>query len=57
MIEACPGFGDGGGVGEHADGALGLGEVSVGHTHGRLVVDSHFESRRAPVHELNPTSS
>ena len=57
MIEACPGFGDGGGVGEHADGALGLGEVSVGHTHGRLVVDSHFESRRTPVHELNPTSS
>lgn len=53
MGESRPGLGDGGGVGEHADGAVDLGQVAVGHVHGRLVADTELEASRAPVDELD----
>ncbi len=40
MVEAGPGFGDGGGIGQHADGALHLGQVTSGHNGWRL---KHFK--------------
>ena len=42
VVEPGPGLGDGGGVGEHADGALHLGQVAAGDHGGRLVVDPHL---------------
>ena len=53
MVEAGPGLGDGGGVGQHADGPLHLGQVPARHHGRRLVVDAHLESGGAPVHELD----
>merc|ERR1719340_353805 len=50
VVKPGPGLGDGGGVGEHAHGALHLGQVPAGHHGGRLVVDSNFETGGAPVH-------
>ncbi len=44
---------DGGGVRDHADGALDLGEVAAGHDGGRLVVDAALEAGGAPVHKLD----
>lgn len=44
---------DGGGVGDHTDGALDLGEVAAGHHGGRLVVDAALEAGGAPVHKLD----
>ena len=49
----CPGLCDGGGVGEHAHGALHLGQVAPRHHGGRLVVDSNLEAGGAPVDELD----
>jgi hypothetical protein len=48
-------LGDGGGVGDHADSALDLGEVAAGHDGGRLVVDAALEAGGAPVHKLDRT--
>jgi len=45
--------GDGGGVGEHADGSLDLGEVSTRDDGGRLVVDADLEPGGTPVNELH----
>jgi len=53
MIQSRKDLGDGGGVGDHADGSHDLGEISSGNDGRRLVVDSHFESGGAPVNELN----
>ena len=53
MVQAGPGLGDGGGVGQHADGALHLGQVAAGHHGRRLVVDAHLEAGRTPVDELD----
>ena len=53
VVEAAPGLGDGGGVGEHADGALDLGEVASWDDGRRLVVDTDLEAGRAPVDELD----
>ena len=53
MVEAGPGLGDGGGVGQHADSSLYFGQVPAWHHGRRLVVDPHFESGGAPVHELD----
>jgi hypothetical protein len=39
VVEAGPGLGDGGRVGEHADGTLDLGQVAARHHRRRLVVD------------------
>ena len=46
-------LGDGGGVGDHADGALDLGKVAAGHDGRRLVVDAALEPGGAPVDELD----
>ncbi len=36
VVEPSPGLGDGGGVGQHADGTLDLGKISTGHDSWRL---------------------
>ena len=51
--ERRPGLGDGGRVGEHADGAVDLGEVAVWHHLWWLVADSDLEAGWAPVDELD----
>lgn len=48
-----PGLGNGGGVGQHAHGAVDLGEVAVGHRLRGLVADTDLETSRAPVDELD----
>merc|ERR1712213_217279 len=53
VVKPGPGLGDGGGVGEHAHGALHLGQVAAGHHGGRLVVDANLETGGAPVDELD----
>ena len=53
VVKSGPGLGDGGGVGEHAHGALHLGQVPAGHHGGRLVVDANLEAGGAPVNELD----
>merc|ERR1719474_2210497 len=49
VIESCPGLSYGSSVGEHADGALHLGQISSGNHSWRLVVDTHLETSWAPV--------
>ena len=44
---------DGGGVGNHTDGALDLGKVTTRDVLGRLVVDTTLESSGTPVNELD----
>jgi len=51
VVESGEDFGDGGGVGNHADGSHDFGEVTSGDDGGRLVVDSDLESGGAPVDE------
>merc|ERR1719476_442548 len=53
VVKPGPGLSDGGGVGEHADSSLDLGQVSSGHHSGRLVVDANLEASGAPVHKLD----
>ena len=53
VVDAGEDFGDGGGVGDHADGALDLGEVAAGDDGGGLVVDTALEAGGAPVDELD----
>merc|ERR1719266_1106786 len=53
MVQPGPSLGNGGGVGEHADGALHLGKVAARDDSGWLVVDANLESSWAPVHKLN----
>ena len=53
VVQSGPGFGDGGGVGEHADTSGDLGEVTARNDGGRLVVDADLEASGAPVHELD----
>jgi hypothetical protein len=53
VVEAREHLGHGRAVGDHAHGALHLGQVAAGHHRGRLVVDPDLEPRRAPVHELD----
>merc|ERR1719440_1741546 len=55
VVHASEHLGDSGGVGDHAAGALHLGEIAT-RNHGRwLVVDSALEASWAPVDELNGT--
>jgi hypothetical protein len=42
VVQAGPRLGDGGRVGEHADGAGDLGQIAAGDDRGRLVVDSNL---------------
>ena len=53
VVDAAEGFGNGGGVGHHADGAHDAGKVAARDDGGRLVVDAALEAGRAPVDELD----
>eukprot|EP00630_Chrysocystis_fragilis_P007120 CAMPEP_0197386976 /NCGR_PEP_ID=MMETSP1165-20131217/239_1 /TAXON_ID=284809 /ORGANISM="Chrysocystis fragilis, Strain CCMP3189" /LENGTH=472 /DNA_ID=CAMNT_0042912263 /DNA_START=199 /DNA_END=1617 /DNA_ORIENTATION=- len=53
VVDAGEGLGDGGGVGDHADGAHDAGEVAAGDDRRRLVVDAALEAGGAPVDELD----
>ena len=53
VVEAGEHLRDGGGVGDHADSALHLGEVTAGDDGGGLVVDTALEAGGAPVDELD----
>ena len=53
VVQPGPGLSDGGGVGEHADGSLDLGQVSTRDDGGRLVVDADLEASGTPVNKLN----
>ena len=55
VVETSPGLGDGGGVAQHADGTLDLGEIATGDDGGWLVVDTDLEASWAPVDELDGT--
>merc|ERR1719361_2519868 len=52
VVDSREDLGDGGRVGDHADGAHDLGEVTTRHDGRRLVVDTALEAGRAPVDEL-----
>ena len=53
VVQPGPSLGDGGGVGEHADGSLDLGQVTTRDDGWRLVVDPYLEPGGTPVHELH----
>eukprot|EP00343_Euplotes_focardii_P008112 CAMPEP_0205819214 /NCGR_PEP_ID=MMETSP0206-20130828/1483_1 /ASSEMBLY_ACC=CAM_ASM_000279 /TAXON_ID=36767 /ORGANISM="Euplotes focardii, Strain TN1" /LENGTH=491 /DNA_ID=CAMNT_0053112525 /DNA_START=126 /DNA_END=1602 /DNA_ORIENTATION=+ len=53
VVDAGEDLSDGGRVGDHADGALDLGEVTAGHDGRGLVVDTALEAGGAPVDELD----
>ena len=53
VVKTSPGFGDGRGVGQHAQGSGNLGQISAGNDGGRLVVDANLEAGGAPVDELD----
>jgi len=53
VIDATQGLGDGGGVGNHADGALDGGEIPAWDDGGGLVVDAALEASGTPVDELD----
>lgn len=52
VVETVPGLGNGGGVGQHADGAVDGGQLAARNTHGLLVVDSELEASGAPFNEV-----
>merc|ERR1711948_14295 len=53
MVKSGPGFGDGGGVREHAHGPADLSKVSTGNDGWGLVVDTDLESGGTPVNKLD----
>lgn len=53
MVKSGEDFGNGGGVGDHANGSHDLGEVTTWDDGWWLVVDSALESSWAPVDELD----
>merc|ERR1711871_814289 len=53
VVDAGEDLGHGGGVGDHADGTLHLGQVTTGDNGGGLVVDAALEAGRAPIDELD----
>ena len=53
MVQSSPSLSDGCGIGQHADGPLYLRQVSSWDHGRRLVVDTHFETSRTPVYELD----
>merc|ERR1719239_1836922 len=53
VVEPGPSLGDGGGVAEHADCALHLGQVTTWNHGGRLVVDPNLEACWTPVDKLD----
>ena len=52
VVNAREDLSDGGRVGDHADGALHLGQITAGDDSGRLVVDAALETGGTPVDEL-----
>jgi hypothetical protein len=52
VVETVPGLGDGGGVGQHADGAVNGSQLATGHALGLLVVDAELEAGRAPLDQV-----
>ena len=57
MIQSRPGHGNGGGIGEHADGALDLCQVSAGNNCRWLVVNADLEASWTPVNKLDGSLS
>ena len=53
MIDSGEDLSDGSGVGDHADGAHNLGEITTWDNSGWLVVDTALEASWAPVDELD----
>jgi len=53
VIDSGEDFSDGSGVGDHADGSHDLGEITTGNNSWGLIVDTAFETSRAPVNELD----
>merc|ERR1719271_19111 len=53
VVHASEHLGNGGGVGDHAAGALHLGEIATRHHCWWLVVDATLKASRAPVNELD----
>ena len=53
VIDSGEDLSDGGGVGDHADGAHNLGDIATWHNSGGLVVDTALETGGAPVDELD----
>ncbi|KAL4226984.1 hypothetical protein ACF0H5_014960 [Mactra antiquata] len=53
MIKTSPGFGDGSGVAQHADGTLYLGQITTWYDGWWLVVDTDLETSWTPVDELD----
>ena len=52
VVKTSPGLSNGGGVTQHADGALDFGQITTRHHSGGLVVDSNLESSGTPIHKL-----
>merc|ERR1719273_2116632 len=53
VVDSGEDLSDGSGVGDHADGAHDLGEITTWHDSGWLVVDTALETGWAPIDELN----
>ena len=53
MVKSGPGFGNSGGVAQHANGSLDLGQISAWNDGGWLVIDADLEPSWAPVNKLN----
>jgi len=55
VVETREDLSNGSRVGDHAHGALHLGEIATGNHGGGLVVDTALETSRAPINKLNST--
>lgn len=53
LTKTTPGSGDSGGVGQHAQATIDLGEVTTRDIRGGFVADSELESGRAPIYDVN----
>merc|ERR550539_699340 len=53
VVQPSPSLSDGGGVGEHADGSWGFGQIPSRDDGWRLVVDANLEAGGTPVNELD----
>jgi hypothetical protein len=53
VVETSPGLSDSGGVGQHADSSLDLGEITSRNNGVRLVVDANLEPCGTPVYKLD----
>jgi len=53
MVQSSPGFGDSGGVAQHANSSLDLGQITAWNDGWWLVVDTDFETGWAPVDKLD----